>query len=100
MRKSINGLMTIVESNFSLDPFDGALFVFCNKKRDRLKILEWEVRPGSITHKEGATPSWKGLAIHQYPAFCLRSATTRTKRRQGSDRAATLIAQGLSNTAS
>ena len=39
MRKSINGLMSIVESGFSLDPFDGALFVFCNKKRDRLKIL-------------------------------------------------------------
>ena len=42
MRKSINGLMTIVESGFSLDPFDGALFVFCNKNRDRLKILEWD----------------------------------------------------------
>jgi len=42
MRKSINGLMAIVESGFSLDPFDGALFVFCNKNRDRLKILEWD----------------------------------------------------------
>jgi len=42
MRKSINGLMTIVETSFKLDPFDGALFVFCNKQRDRLKILEWD----------------------------------------------------------
>jgi transposase len=42
MRKSINGLMAIVESSFSLDPFDGALFVFCNKNRDRLKILVWD----------------------------------------------------------
>jgi len=42
MRKSINGLMVLVESSFSLDPFDGALFVFCNKNRDRLKILEWD----------------------------------------------------------
>jgi transposase len=42
MRKSINGLLTIVESSFNLDPFDGALFVFCNRNRDRVKILEWD----------------------------------------------------------
>jgi transposase len=43
MRKSINGLSAIVESSFNLDPFDGALFVFCNRNRDRVKIIEWDV---------------------------------------------------------
>jgi len=42
MRKSINGLMIIVEQSFKLDPFCEALFVFCNKKRDRIKILQWD----------------------------------------------------------
>jgi len=42
MRKSINGLTTLVQSSFSLDPFADALFVFCNRARDRIKILEWD----------------------------------------------------------
>ena len=42
MRKSINGLMALVKSSFSLDPFADAIFVFCNRRRDRMKILEWD----------------------------------------------------------
>jgi transposase len=42
MRKSINGLAVIVEAGFKLNPCDSALYVFCNKARDRIKILEWD----------------------------------------------------------
>ena len=42
MRMSINGLAAIVQECFELDPFSADLYVFCNKSRDRLKILRWQ----------------------------------------------------------
>ena len=42
MRKSINGLSLLVESHLAQDPFAHQLFVFCNKKRDKIKMLYWE----------------------------------------------------------
>jgi len=42
MRRSIDGLAAIVQQSFSLDPFSSCLFVFCNKRRDKIKILQWE----------------------------------------------------------
>jgi transposase len=41
-RKGINGLSALVESVLELTPFSEHLFVFINRKRDRIKILYWE----------------------------------------------------------
>ena len=40
-RKSINGLVVIVDSEMALSPYAPAVFVFCNKRRDKMKILSW-----------------------------------------------------------
>ena len=42
MRKGIDGLSGIVRSEFEADPTDGSLFVFINRRRDRMKILHFD----------------------------------------------------------
>ena len=42
MRKNSSSLSAIVSESIKLNPFDDALFVFCNGQRDILKILEWD----------------------------------------------------------
>jgi transposase len=42
MRKSIDSLAAVVSVTFELDVFSSSWFVFCNRGRDKLKILHWE----------------------------------------------------------
>ena len=42
MRKSFDGLCGLVSDALKLDPLCGALFLFCNRRRDRLKLLYWD----------------------------------------------------------
>lgn len=38
----VDGLTVIVQQEFSLDPFTNNLFLFCGRRRDRIKALYWE----------------------------------------------------------
>ncbi|MCX7923042.1 MAG: IS66 family insertion sequence element accessory protein TnpB [Clostridia bacterium] len=42
MRRSIDGLAAMIKGTFGMDPFAPSLFLFCGKRRDRLKALYWE----------------------------------------------------------
>ena len=42
LRRSFNGLFACVQQQLRLDPLSGHLFVFCNRARNRLKILVWD----------------------------------------------------------
>jgi len=42
MRKSIDGLMSIIRDTYELDPYSNSLFLFCGKKCDRIKALHYE----------------------------------------------------------
>ena len=43
MRKGVHGLSGMVRSELDADPTDGSLFVFINRRRDRLKMLYFDV---------------------------------------------------------
>jgi transposase len=42
MRKGMDGLSGIVRSEFRADPTDGSMYVFINRRRDRMKILHFD----------------------------------------------------------
>ncbi len=42
MRKGFDGLSGIVREAFGADPLDGSLYLFVNRRRDRLKILHFD----------------------------------------------------------
>ena len=41
-RLNINGLTLLVEQALGLDPFAACVYVFGNRRRNRVKILGWE----------------------------------------------------------
>ena len=42
LRLGIDGLAQLVQRKFQLDPFSNSLFLFCGRRRDRIKALLWE----------------------------------------------------------
>lgn len=65
-RKSINGLVSIVEQEMELSPFADALFVFCNKARDKVKVIYWDQTGFCLWYKrlEKEKFKWPGKRNH------------------------------------
>ncbi len=60
MRKSIDGLSALVQTQFKLDPFGSSLFLFCGRRCDRIKALYWEGDGFVLLYKrlEGGVFQW------------------------------------------
>jgi transposase len=58
MRKQMDGLAAIVKEVLELDPLSGALFVFIDRRKTKLKILLWE--------KNGFVIWYKRLERHKF----------------------------------
>jgi transposase len=46
MRKGFDGLSGLVQSKMGSNPTDGSVYIFINRRRDRMKMLVWE--PGGF----------------------------------------------------
>lgn len=65
LRASIDGLSMKVSHAFHLDPFSAAYFVFCNRAKNKLKILVWEHNGFWLYYKrlERGRFSWPDSAV-------------------------------------
>lgn len=74
LRRSIDGLSALVEGALGLDPFAAALYVFTNRRRDKVKVLYWE--------RSGFVVWYKRLEKARFPWPEAREATLRMTGRE------------------
>jgi transposase len=58
LRKGFDGLHALVTQVFERDPLDGHLFLFLNRRRDRIKLLYWD--------RDGLALWYKRLEVGTY----------------------------------
>lgn len=61
MRKGIDGLSGLVRNEMDLNPLDGGVYIFLNRRRNQVKLLIWD-RSGFVLY-------WKRLeqGVFEYP---------------------------------
>lgn len=52
MRKSFDGLSGVVRSELGADPVSGDVFIFVNRRRDRIKLLAWDRTGFVVLYKQ------------------------------------------------
>jgi transposase len=75
MRRSFDGLHALVRDHLQLDPFAGHLYLFANRRRDRLKLLYWGVSRMRVKTCRAVLKMGAGLPES---AFRSRLQTTRS----------------------
>jgi len=98
LRRSIDGLSMLVRERLALDPLSGHLFLFRNRRGDRVKILAWDRSGFWVLYKrlESGTFAWPAdtdatpVEIRSADLLLLLAGTdlTHTRRRRWYERVA------------
>jgi len=67
LRKGFEGLCLMVEKLFSQPPTSGAYFVFLNRRRNRMKVLYWDVDGLVIWYKRLEKGSFSRCTTESIP---------------------------------
>jgi transposase len=65
LRKGADGLCGIVRGEFQGDPQDGSVFLFFNRRRDRVKLLHWDGTGYWVYYKTLESGTFETLASHE-----------------------------------
>ena len=76
LRKGFDALCGLVTTAFGQDPTSSHLFLFVNRRRDRMKILHWDCDGLAIWYKRPETPSTFQLPAVGPDAVSIEMTTT------------------------
>lgn len=68
-RKAHDGLLAVIRNAFGDDPFDGSLFVFLNRGRNRVQLLQWD-RDGCWLYDKRIERGTFHLDVHSDGSRC------------------------------
>ena len=74
MRKSFCGLSGIVRSELEREPNDGSLFLFINRRKDKLKALFWDTDGMILFYKRLESGTFERLDAGDQPAVTIDAA--------------------------
>jgi transposase len=73
-RKQHDGLVALVREHLESDPFDGSVFVFFNRRRDRVKLLVWDQNGFWLLYKRLEKGTYERLRASDSPRLTLSRA--------------------------
>ena len=85
MRKSFDGLFALAVEHLGRDPLAGGLFVFVNRRRDRMKLLYWDADGLAVWAKRLEAGSFQLPTVEPHAQSVTLSATELTLLLRGID---------------